>query len=230
MTAHPIEALVTADVLGPLNEVEKKNAPPTLFFSGDRDLLKAGRRVSVVGSRAATPEGLARARSVTSALVDSGITVVSGLALGVDTVAHHTAIDRGGRTIAVLGTPLDRPYPPDNEQLFRLIARDHLVVSQFAAGTKTTPKCFPIRNRTMALLSDATIIVEASESSGTLHQGWEALRLGRLLFILESVVNDATLEWPKKMISYGAQVLSRQNFGRVRRDIPTYTATSAAAF
>jgi DNA processing protein len=87
-----------------------------------------------------------------------------------------------------------------------------------------TPKNFPIRNRTMALLTDATVIVEAGEKSGTLHQGWEALRLGRLLFLMENVVNDPALSWPKEMIHYGAQVISRSNLEEVLSDIPAVTS------
>ena len=98
--------------------------------------------------------------------------------------------------------------------------REHLVVSQFALGKPVQRKNFPMRNRTMALLSDATVIVEAGEKSGTLHQGWEALRLGRLLFILESVASDPSLTWPTQMIGYGAQVLSRENLAFFLEDIP----------
>jgi len=82
------------------------------------------------------------------------------------------------------------------------------------------PKSFPMRNRTMALLTDCTVIVEAGEKSGTLHQGWEALRLGRLLFLMESVANDTRLSWPNEMIRYGAQVLSRENLSFVLDEMP----------
>ena len=104
-------------------------------------------------------------------------------------MAHTAALDEGGHTIAVLGTPLDQVYPKVNAGLQRRIAERDLLVSQFPSGMKVTPKNFPIRSRTMALLSDATVIVEAGERSGTLHQGWEALRLGRLPFLMESVAN-----------------------------------------
>ncbi len=87
---------------------------------------------------------------------------------------------------------------------------EHLVVSQFAPGSSGGRKCFPMRNRTMALISDATVIVEAGEASGTLHQGWEALRLGRPLFLLESAATNPNLNWPKEMLSYGAEVLSEE--------------------
>src|SRR2546426_5543394 len=89
--------------------------------------------------------------------------------------------------------------------------RDFLVVSQFKTGYPTTPKSFPIRNRTMALLSDATVIVEAGEKSGSLHQGWEALRLGRPLFLIESLLRDSTLSWAREMEGYGAQALVLEN-------------------
>lgn len=198
------------ELLGPLNEVEKKNAPAELFVAGDVNLLRAGRRVSVVGSRSASSEGLSRARRLARMLVERGVVVVSGLAEGVDTAAHTTALEAGGRTIAVLGTPLDKAYPAKNRALQERIMREHLAVSQFASGSSGGRHCFPMRNRTMALLSDATVIVEAGEGSGTIHQGWEALRLGRPLFLLESTVKTEGLEWPAELLAYGAEVLSEK--------------------
>jgi DNA processing protein len=137
--------------------------------------------------------------------------------------AHTAAIAAGGYTIAVLGTPLDQFYPKANHDLQQTLMREHLVVSQFPVGYPVTPKNFPIRNLTMALLTDATVIVEAGEKIGTVHQGWEALRLGRLLFLLESVAKDPSLSWPKEMIRTGAQVLSRSNLEEVLSDIPAVT-------
>ena len=101
--------------------------------------------------------------------------------------------------------------------------REQLVVSQFPPGYPSQKKNFPMRNRTMALITDATVIVEAGEKSGTLHQGWEALRLGRLLFLLESVAKDDRLSWPAEMIRYGAQVLSRENLELVLDEMPEYS-------
>lgn len=198
------------ELLGPLNEVEQKNAPRELFVAGDLDLIRRGRRVSVVGSRDASKDGLARAAKLARLLVGRGVIVVSGLAEGIDTLAHIAAMDAGGRTVAVLGTPLDQVFPAENRALQERIAREHLAVSQFAPGSAGGRKCFPMRNRTMALLSDATVIVEAGEGSGTIHQGWEALRLGRSLFLLDSVVTNQELSWPAKMLAYGAEVLSEQ--------------------
>ena len=211
------------EIFGSLTEVERKHAPSALYLAGDMSLLASAPRVSVVGSRQASPEGLRRSRSLAKALVDHGIVVVSGLAEGVDTAAHRGAIEAGGRTMAVLGTPLDQAYPKANAELQALIGREHLLVTQFAVGHPVQPKNFPLRNRTMALLTDATIIVEAGETSGTVHQGWEALRLGRLLFLLESVASDPQLSWPKEMIRYGAQVLSRESLAESLREIPVLT-------
>ncbi len=197
-----------AELLGALNAVERKNAPEYLWIEGDRSLLRPRPRVSIVGTRKASADGLSRTARLTRDLVANDVVIVSGLARGVDTSAHRSCIDNGGRTIAVLGGPLDSIYPPENAALQRQIASKHLVVSQFAPGTPIRPTQFPRRNRTMALLTDATVIVEAGEGSGTLSQGWEALRLGRALFILKSVAEDPQLKWPAEMLSYGAEVLS----------------------
>lgn len=223
-------AVAPADFLGTLNEVEAKNAPAALYLRGDEGLLRRGPRVAVVGSRKATEQGIRRAQVLATALVRHDMIVVSGLAAGIDRAAHEAAIEAGGRTIAVIGTPLDESYPKENADLQARIAREHLLVSQFSAGYPVTPKNFPIRNRTMALLTDATVIVEAGEKSGTLHQGWEALRLGRKLFLLESVASDPKLFWPKEMIGYGAEVLSRDNLNEVLVDLPALTVSHAEAF
>lgn len=228
--AHHCGAAPPAALLGTLTDVEREHAPEALFWAGDAALLSSARKVSVVGSRAASEDGLKRARALAHELVRHEIVVVSGLAEGIDTAAHRGAIDAGGRTIAVIGTPLDQAYPKRNAELQALIAREHLVISQFAPGTKVRPYHFPIRNRLMALLTDATVIVEAGETSGTLHQGWEAIRLGRPLFIMESVARNTSLRWPQEMIEYGAQVLSRQNLPVVLENLPSFTHADAAAF
>jgi len=225
-----MEILKTLDILGPLNDFERKHAPDTLYIEGDKLLLTSGARVSVVGSRKASAAGKKRTKAFTEALVRHGITVVSGLAEGIDTIAHETAMAAGGKTIAVLGTPLSRAYPAENKKLLELIKRAHLAVSQFPEGYGYKKENFPRRNRTMALISDATVIVEAGEKSGTRHQGWEALRLGRLVFIMENVAEDSNLTWPREMIGYGAQVLRREDLPEILYDIPNFTAGGAIAF
>lgn len=218
------------DIMPSLSEFERIHAPKELNYSGNINLLTEGRRVSVVGSRNASENGILRARIITQALVQSGFVVVSGLARGIDTVAHETAILMGGKTIAVLGTSLDQVYPKENTNLLSKIKKDHLAISQFPVGYPIQKKNFMIRNRTMALISDATIIVEATEVSGTRHQGWEALRLGRQLFILQNVAEDSKLSWPKEMIGYGAIVLERENLVEVLQDVPYSTARLEFSF
>ena len=206
-----------------LSDIEEPNAPTSLFVTGDVDLLRFGRRVSVVGSRNASDFGIRRARALVKEIVDREIVVVSGLAEGIDAAAHVAAMEFNGRTIAVLGTPLDVCYPATNSDLKQRIEADHAVVSQFPYRTPTNRRNFPLRNRTMALLSDATFIVEASENSGTRYQGWEALRLGREVFLLQNVADDPALSWPRKMIDYGAQVLTRSNVTEILENLPRYT-------
>ena len=158
------------------------------------------------------------------------ITVVSGLAEGVDTAAHLAAIQRGGKTIGVIGTPLNQYFPSRNKALQDKIAENYLLLSQFLENSSVTPKNFPIRNRTMALISDATIIIEASEKSGTKHQGWEALRLGRELLIMENVINGNNVSWVNEMVKHGAQILSKSNYVDLIENIPYLTSKEEYAF
>ena len=203
-------------LLGPLNEAERKFAPEQLFCAGDASLLKRRPRVSVIGSRSAPPRALSLARSLSGILSAQDAVVVSGLAKGIDTAAHRGAIDSGGRTIAVIGTSLTDCYPRENRELQEHMAQNELVVSQFAPEKPTQRKNFVLRNRTMALLSEASVIVAAQEKSGTEHQGWEALRLGRILFIEESLRN---LSWVQKMRGYGAILFSELDFPQLLEEL-----------
>jgi DNA processing protein len=181
-----------------------------LYFLGSWELAEAPRRVAVVGTRKVTAEGAARTRKLVRALVEHDFTIVSGLAQGVDTIAHQTAIEHGGRTIAVIGTPISEVYPKENAELQRRIAEEFLVVSQVpvlrykAQGPNGNRLFFPERNKTMSALTEATIIVEASETSGTLIQAKAALDQGRKLFILESNFNNSAITWPARFEKLGA--------------------------
>jgi DNA processing protein len=218
------------EFLGTLNDVERRHAPATLYLRGDDDLLRRGPRVAVIGSRKASDAGIRRAQVLARALVRHDMVVVSGLAAGIDRAVHEATIKAGGRTIAVIGTPLDETFPKANAELQALIAREHLLVSQFAPGHPVTPKNFPIRNLTMALLTDATVIVEAGERSGTQSQAWEVLRLGRRLYLLESVVSDPSLSWPKQLLAYGAEVLARQHLDNALTELPAMTVSHREPF
>ncbi|MCS6784588.1 MAG: DNA-processing protein DprA [Candidatus Caldarchaeum sp.] len=212
--------LSVEELLGrPLNRYEKKYAPQTLYVCGGISLPLKIPRVAVVGTRVPSLSAAEYTRELVKALVKNEVAVVSGLARGIDTIAHRSAIESGGKTVAVLGTPLTRFYPPENRELQLKIMQQHLAVSQFPPAHRTKPRDFVMRNRTMALISDASVIVEAGETSGALSQGWEALRLGRPLFISPLVLQKG-LEWPEKMIRYGAQVL--HEFGDLFDVVPSY--------
>lgn len=172
---------------------------PKIFAVGDLGLLDVP-AVALVGSREASYAGKKRAEQLARDLVRAGIVVMSGLALGIDAVAHRAAIDHGGRTIAVIGTPVDRAYPSEHADLQRDIYTHHLLLSPFASGKKIYPSDFPERNRVMARLARATVIVEAGDTSGTLHQAAECLALGHPLFIVESVVTNPMLTWPARFV------------------------------
>lgn len=172
-----------------------------LYYAGSLSLLNRP-AVAIVGARAVSDDGIARASRLAREIALAGVTVVSGLAKGVDTAAHKAAIAVGGRTVAVIGTSIDQSYPSENARLQEDIAEYHLLISQFATGERVFQSNFPKRNRVMAAVSDGTVIVEASDSSGTLHQAAECERLGRWLFILKSVYENPALKWPKRFANY----------------------------
>src|SRR5580692_5126305 len=161
-----------------------------LFLDGDRALLDAP-AVSVVGSRRASHAGRALAADVAVELVRRGFVVMSGLAAGIDATAHECAMHAGGRTIAVIGTSLDQAYPRHHAELQARIARDHLVCSPFETGTPMAPWHFPMRNRIMARLALAMVLVEADEKSGTRHQIRECLGVGRPVFVHRALLGDS---------------------------------------
>ena len=162
--------------------------PPIVFIRG-RLIREDSRSVAVVGARQATPAGLARARSIAHHLVGSGYTVVSGLAAGIDTAAHTAALARKGRTIAVIGTGLARSYPPQNEDLQREIADQAAVVSQFWPDAPPSRRTFPMRNAVMSGIALATVVVEASQTSGSRLQARLALAQTRPVFLVEELVD-----------------------------------------
>lgn len=230
MRSTRIDEFTPEEILGPLNQVEKKHAPPVIFAAGRAALLRGTRRVSIVGQRAATAAGLNRATRLAKALAQKGVVVVSGLARGIDGAAHRGAIAAGGSTIAVLGTPLDQVYPREHADLQFAIMERHLAISQFPNGSSIFKSNFVVRNRTMALVVNASVIVEAGEGSGSLSQGWEALRLGRPLFLLKSIVENDALKWPREMLEYGAEVLGNDNWDELIEALPEVNEEALTAF
>ncbi|MDE0531097.1 MAG: DNA-protecting protein DprA [Albidovulum sp.] len=180
-----------------------------LYFQGWWDLIDS-RCIAVVGTREPSPAGRARTRRLVKALVADNFTIVSGLAKGVDTIAHTTALEEGGRTIAVIGTPLSHSYPKDNRELQDEIGRRFLIISQVpvlryeSQDYRYNRQFFPERNKTMSALTEATVIVEAGKTSGTLVQARAALEQQRKLFVLDSCFQDKNLTWPEKLATKGA--------------------------
>ncbi|MGA7861541.1 MAG: DNA-processing protein DprA [Thermoplasmata archaeon] len=199
-----VRLVTPQELLGPLTDQELKFAPPKLYVTGRLHLPLLHPRVAIVGTRRPSAEGVQVATKIATTLAENGVIVVSGLARGIDTAAHTAAIEADGTTIAVLGTPLSRFYPAENADLQRRIMREHLAVSQFPEEAPVRPGNFVVRNRTMALIADASVIVESGEGGGSLDQGWETLRLGRPLFVHTREFEKSGLEWPSKMARYGA--------------------------
>lgn len=172
------------------------NAPEFIFARGNIKLLDE-RIVCVVGSRKASDDGRFKAAKLASYLTRNGIVVASGLARGIDTSAHTGVIQANGKTIAVVGTPLNRIYPKENVNLQNKISKEHLLISQFAPSENVNRWHFPMRNAVMSGLSLATIIVEAGETSGALKQADYAIKQGRFVFIPQSAIDNDDINWPK---------------------------------
>ncbi|HEV2617546.1 MAG TPA: DNA-processing protein DprA [Candidatus Acidoferrales bacterium] len=172
-----------------------------IWMAGDASLVRLP-GVAIVGSRNVSAEGAARARRLARELAVARVVVVSGLAKGVDTEALNAAVEAEGRAIGVIGTPITRAYPTENKRLQEKLYREHLLISQFAPDKRVYPSNFPERNKLMAAITDATVIIEASDESGSLHQAAECTRLGRWLFIAKSVAENPSLRWPKDFLHY----------------------------
>jgi DNA processing protein len=187
-------ALATAHAPSPsrANATHAIHGWGNVYVAGDTTLL-ARPAVAIIGSRHASNEGRNAAATIATDLAHAGIVVLSGLAAGIDGVAHEATLAAGGRTIAVIGTSLDKAYPKEHTALQARIATEHLVVSPFESGTPTAAWRFPKRNRLMARLAQATILIEASSKSGTRHQVDECASLGRPIFAPAYLLEQ--LEW-----------------------------------
>lgn len=180
------------------------------YYRGNAELAFSKKSAAVVGSRKPSEAGIKRAKKLTKLLVENDFTIYSGLASGIDTVAHTTALEAGGKTVAVIGTPITESYPKENKSLQEHIAKYFLLISQvpilryIKQDYRWNRAFFPERNATMSALSDATIIVEASDTSGTLIQARHALYQGRKLFILDNCFTNPKISWPAKFEKEGA--------------------------
>ena len=193
------------------------NRPPLLFTEGDASVLDTV-GVAIVGTRKASTLGLRRATKLARELGERKLTIVSGLAAGIDSAAHRAALDVGARTIAVVGTGLTKVYPKENTLLAReIVAKGGALVSQFLPRTAPHSGNFPMRNITMSGLSVITVVVEASNTSGARMQARVALEHGRSVFLLQSLVEQHT--WAREMVEVGVRGMC----ARVLRDVDELT-------
>lgn len=169
--------------------------PPFLFYRGTLDPGDAN-GVAVVGTRKPSPEGLRRAGDIAAGLAERRVPVISGLAAGIDAAAHRAAMGVGGRTVAVIGTGLQRSYPAENASLQEDLAASHLVLSQFWPNAAPSRTSFPMRNAVMSGYAAATVVVEAAWKSGARMQARLALQHGRPVLLLDSLlVHDWAREY-----------------------------------
>ncbi|MFN0081371.1 MAG: DNA-processing protein DprA [Ferruginibacter sp.] len=193
----------------PMRLKDAKEPVELLYYSGNLDYLHS-RGIAIVGTRNPTNEGLRITKEITTNLVKDDFTIFSGLATGIDTQAHTSAIEANGRTVAVIGTPLNAVYPKQNEQLQNLISKEHLLISQvpfykYSLQNYLLNRFFFLeRNKTMSALTDATLIVEAGETSGSLTQATAALYQKRKLLIWDACFYNKAITWPQRFLDKGA--------------------------
>jgi len=187
---------------------ELHDPPPGLFVRGRGDVEPLHRRaVAIVGARACSSYGSQVARLLARELARAGAVVISGLARGVDGEAHRGALEAGGTTVAVLGCGVDRDYPAAHGQLARQICKRGLVVSEYAPGVEPAPWRFPARNRVIAGLAAATVVVEARERSGALITADFALEAGREVFAVPGEITSALSAGTNALLRLGATPL-----------------------
>ncbi|MGZ4798337.1 MAG: DNA-processing protein DprA [Acidimicrobiia bacterium] len=222
-----------------------EDRPAVLFTEGDRADVLERPRVAVVGTRAATPHGLADARELGAALARAGIVVVSGLAIGIDGAAHEGALDSGGAVLGVVATGLDVVYPRRHGSLYHRVREHGLLVSEQPFGIGPHPARFPVRNRIIASLADVTIVVEATERGGARITARHALEYGRSVLAIPGSRRNPSARGCNELLAEGAQPLldpadvavalelspgSRRHPARGRDGLPGATAEERAVF
>ena len=205
--AQPGNSLMTlADEDYPKSLLEIADPPALLYCKGRRDLLSQP-SLGIVGSRNATPQGTRDAEAFAQALSDAGLTIVSGLALGIDTAAHRGGLAGAGSSVAIVGTGLDRIYPASNKALAHQLAENGLIVSEFPLGTPPLPSHFPRRNRLISGLSRGVLVVEAAPNSGSLITARVAAEQGREVFAIPGSIHSPLARGCHALIKQGAKLV-----------------------
>jgi DNA processing protein len=181
--------------------------PPTLLYVRGRPELLASRALAIVGSRNATPQGNQTAEAFAKTLAGTGLTIVSGLALGIDAAAHRGALTAGGDTVAVIGTGADRIYPARNKELALAIAERGAIISEFPLGTPSVAANFPRRNRIISGLSRGVLVVEAALGSGSLITARLAAEQGREVFAIPGSIHSPVARGCHQLIKQGAKLV-----------------------
>ena len=198
--------LLSCDEDFPIRLKEGLTPPPVLFVRGNADLLRQA-SVGIVGSRHATPQAMRIAGDFGRALSEQNIPVISGMAAGIDTAAHHGALQGAGSTIAVWGTGIDRIYPQSNQKLAYQIAEQGVIVSEFPLGTRPLAGNFPRRNRLIAGLAQAVLVVEAALESGSLITARLAGEMGREVMAIPGSIDNPHSKGCHKLIKEGAKLV-----------------------
>jgi DNA processing protein len=205
--AQPDNSLMTlADEDYPRNLLEIADPPVILYCKGQRALLSQP-GLGIVGSRNATPQGVRDAEAFAHALSDAGLTIVSGLALGIDAAAHRGGLAGAGSSIAVVGTGLDRIYPARNKSLAHQLVERGVIVSEFPLGTPPLPSHFPRRNRLISGLSRGVLVVEAAPDSGSLITARVATEQGREVFAIPGSIHSPLARGCHALIKQGAKLV-----------------------
>ena len=196
--SHSARLVTVLDDAYPANLRMVHDHPPLLFVRGTVVAADV-RAVAVVGTREPSAEGLQSARQIAASLVERGVTVVSGMAAGIDTAAHTAALDAGGRTLAVFGTGIERVFPAGNRRLSAAIASSGATLSQFLPDQGPTRWSFPVRNIVTSGLAIGTVVVEAGPTSGARRQAEHAIAHGKRLFLVRRLVEDQL--WAQEMMA-----------------------------
>lgn len=204
LPGHHILSL--ADAAYPRRLLDSPDPPVLLYAQGRVELLNRP-SVALVGSRNCTPQGAENAQAFARALSAAGLTVVSGLALGIDAAAHRGALKEPGATVAVIGTGPDRIYPARNRELAHRIAQEGVILSEFALGTPALAGNFPRRNRLIAGLAEGVLVVEAAERSGSLITARLAGELGREVFAIPGSIHSPLSKGCHLLIKQGAKLV-----------------------
>jgi DNA processing protein len=205
--AEPEHALIAWDDADyPRALLTISDPPPAFYYSGRRDLLNRP-SIAIVGSRNATPQGMDNAEAFAATLSGAGFTIVSGLALGIDTAAHRGGLSAGGSSIAVIGTGPDRIYPSANRELGHRLAAEGGLLSEFPLGTPPLPANFPRRNRLLSGLSRGVLVVEATLASGSLITARFAAEQGREVFAVPGSIHSPFSKGSHRLIKEGAKLV-----------------------